>query len=88
MQGAKVKALAEFLEAPKRLSARDQAALVRNSAAVGMAFGTGFACRSGQSGLESWSVSSIDAMLDHAQSSSAGRVTQYHGHVASMTSVH
>ena len=30
-QGAKVKALAEFLEAPKRLSARDQAALVRNA---------------------------------------------------------
>ena len=31
MQGVKVKALAEFLEAPKRLSARDQAELVRNA---------------------------------------------------------
>lgn len=30
MQGVKVRALAEFLEAPKRLSARDQAAMVRN----------------------------------------------------------
>ena len=43
-QGAKVKALAEFLEAPKRLSARDQAALVRIALRLSTAPSTISAC--------------------------------------------